>query len=136
MYRHVVPTITTVYKPSPVQRDVFEYRAGPDGARYNVRSSGVVHQLQTYGSTRPTDQCETLQVKTSEGKATSALRYPLPVREGKVEVLKVSDKVITLKQPVSGMRSCRLTMSHAPCSSVARGASVSCKADDYSTMKW
>lgn len=26
----------------------------------------------------------------SEGKATSALRYPLPVREGKVEALKLS----------------------------------------------
>lgn len=28
------------------------------------------------------------QVEVSGGKATSALRYPLPVREGKVEVLK------------------------------------------------
>lgn len=29
-------------------------------------------------------------MEVSEGKATSALRYPLPVREGKVEVLKMS----------------------------------------------
>lgn len=30
------------------------------------------------------------QVEVSEGKATSTLRYPLPVREGKVEALKKS----------------------------------------------
>lgn len=29
-------------------------------------------------------------METSKGKATSNLRYPLPVQEGKVEVLKVS----------------------------------------------
>lgn len=31
-----------------------------------------------------------LQVEISEGKATSALRHPLPVREGKVEALKMA----------------------------------------------
>lgn len=31
-----------------------------------------------------------LQVEMSKGKATSALRYPLPVQEGKVEALKMA----------------------------------------------